>query len=159
MTMATFLTAGVAGIALVAVVVLCWQLRRQQRVHQASLNAILESNRAETETLRRRLDDLAAEAASRRASAGGLLITDIDEPATLVPDRVVVSATVGGPLIKLAAALHGLGQALSAPSRNRIRFEMRRELRRARKQRRREMRAAWRERRSASSQVEEGDAA
>ena len=61
-----------------------------------------------------------------------------------MPDRVVLSATVGEPLVKVVSFGHGLRRALSPESRNRIWFEVRREVRRARKQRRREMKEAWR---------------
>ncbi len=61
-----------------------------------------------------------------------------------VPDRVVLSAAVGEPLVKVVAFGHGLARAMSAESRNRIRFEVRREVRRSRKQRRRDMKDAWR---------------
>lgn len=54
-----------------------------------------------------------------------------------VPDRLVLTATLGAPLVKVAAFSHGIGRALSAESRNRIRFEMRREVRASRKRRRR----------------------
>jgi len=43
-------------------------------------------------------------------------------------------------VVKTASLAHGLRRALAAETRNRIRFEMRREVKRARKQRRREMR-------------------
>lgn len=57
-----------------------------------------------------------------------------------VPERAVLSVTVGTPLVKAAAFGHGLRRALSAESRNRIAFEMRREVKRARKARRRQAR-------------------
>src|SRR5206468_817921 len=80
---------------------------------------------------------------------GAYLITDagIERAAPTVPDRLVLSATLGEPLVKVVALGHGLTRALSAESRNKIRFEMRREVRRARKQRRRDMKEAWRQRR------------
>ena len=68
-----------------------------------------------------------------------------------MPDRVVLSATLGEPLVRAVALGHGVRRALSAESRNRIRFEMRREVRRARKQRRREMKDAWRRSRTEES--------
>jgi hypothetical protein len=61
-----------------------------------------------------------------------------------VSDRIVLSATLGEPLVKAAAFTFGVRRALSPESRNRIRFAMRREVRRSRKQRKQEMRAAWR---------------
>jgi hypothetical protein len=62
-----------------------------------------------------------------------------DQPAgdLAVPDRLVLSATLGEPLVKVAAFSHGVRRALRAESRNRIWFEMRREVRAARKRRRR----------------------
>ncbi len=48
-------------------------------------------------------------------------------------------------VIRLGSLGHGVRRALSAESRNRIRFEMKREVKRARKQRRVEQREAYRE--------------
>jgi hypothetical protein len=59
-----------------------------------------------------------------------------------VPERAVLSVTLGEPLVKLAAFGYGLRRALAPESRNRIAFEMRREVKRARKQRRRAARRA-----------------
>jgi hypothetical protein len=59
-----------------------------------------------------------------------------------VPERAVLSVTLGEPLVKLAAFGYGVRRALSAESRNRIAFEMRREVKRARKERRRAARRA-----------------
>jgi len=107
---------------------------------------------AETAELRERLDAL-SEQLERQATAepaqvgdAAYVITDAGEPRPEpnVPDRVVLSATVGEPLVKVVSFGHGLRRALSAESRNRIWFEMRREVRRTRKQRRREMKDAWR---------------
>ena len=62
-----------------------------------------------------------------------------------VPDRAVLSVTFGEPLVKVVAFGYGVRRALSPESRNRIVFEMRRELKRARKERRRGTRQARRE--------------
>jgi hypothetical protein len=53
-----------------------------------------------------------------------------------VPDRLVLSATLGEPLVKVAAFSHGVRRALSAEARNRIWFEMKRETRASRRRRR-----------------------
>jgi hypothetical protein len=53
-----------------------------------------------------------------------------------VPDRLVLSATLGEPLVKVAAFSHGVRRALSPESRNRIWFEMKRETRASRRRRR-----------------------
>jgi hypothetical protein len=84
------------------------------------------------------------------------LITDIGtearEGAEEVSSRLVLSATVGEPLVKLAAFAYGVRRALTPENRNRIRFEMRREIRRARKARRAAGRAAAAEARSQAAQ-------
>ena len=79
------------------------------------------------------------------------LITDVGESHEAqpeVPSRLVLSATVGEPLVKIAAFAYGVRRALTPENRNRIRFEMRREIRRARKARRAAGRAAAAEARS-----------
>ncbi|RLV50199.1 hypothetical protein D9V37_05600 [Nocardioides mangrovicus] len=62
-----------------------------------------------------------------------------------VGNQLVLSATLGEPLVKAAALAHGVRRALAPESRNRIWFHVRQEVRHTRKQRRREMRQAWRE--------------
>lgn len=111
----------------------------------------LASTQAETAALRDRLDRLTEQLERQsttmiRVDDPAYVITDAGAPALEpnVSDRVVLTATVGEPLVKMVAFGHGVRRALSAESRNRIRFEVRREVRRARKQRRREMKDAWR---------------
>jgi hypothetical protein len=107
---------------------------------------------AETAALSRRLDELseqldrAVERDRAQAQDSAYVITDAGEPRpdANVPDRLVLTATVGEPLVKVVSFGHGVRRALSAESRNRIWFEVRREVRRARKQRRRETKEAWR---------------
>ncbi len=55
-----------------------------------------------------------------------------------VQTRFVVSSTLGEPLVKALAFAFGVRRALAPANRNRIRFEMRREVRLARKRRRRD---------------------
>jgi hypothetical protein len=74
----------------------------------------------------------------------------VDEPAVLITDMSnegsepeptvsrVVSVTLAGPLIKVAALSHGLQRALSEDSRTRITHAFRRELKQQRKLRRRQ---------------------
>ena len=135
--------AGVAGAAamllLVAVVLLVMRRRRPA----ADLVAQLEEARRETDELRLRLDELTRRAvvpAAAEQEQADFVITHVGEPDDLapvaVPDRLVLSATVGVPLVKAAAFSHGVRRALSAESRNRIWFEMRREVRASRRRRR-----------------------
>jgi hypothetical protein len=121
--------------------------------------------RDQTDELRERLDALSQDLSTLRGGssqgAESYLITDagIERPAPNVPDRLVLTATLGEPLVKVVALGHGLARALSPESRNRIGFEMRREVRRARKGRRREMKEAWRQRRGEQRARPETEAA
>jgi hypothetical protein len=103
----------------------------------------LEALEERAVTLERSSAELSRTYAGDHAS---YLITDagLEKPEPNVPDRVVLSATLGEPLVKVIAFGHGVARALSPESRNRIWFEVRREVRRARRQRRRETKEAWR---------------
>jgi hypothetical protein len=159
-SLAAALAAVVVAVALLLVV-----MRRDAR-----LRADLGLARAESAELRARLAELEAAEARQRAPRAVVpaefVITDAgahpdederphDLPA--VPDRVVLGATLGEPLVKAVALAHGIRRALSAESRNRIRFAMRQEVRRTRRQRRREMKQAWR--RMQAAERASGDAA
>jgi len=120
--------------------------RRRGRAERAALLA-------EQRQLSARVEELSRAAATQRRIAdehADWVITRLGESeddavATRpVSDQLVLSAAFGEPLVKVLAFGHGVRRALSAESRNRIRFEVRREVRRARKQRRREMKDAWR---------------
>ncbi len=141
----------IAGAVVVLVLLTCALVMRSRSTSRRELAVALSTAQAETAELRSRLDALTdqldRQAASMiRVDDPAYVITDAGAPRLepTVADRVVLSATVGEPLVKVVAFGHGLRRALSAESRNRIWFEMRREVRRARKQRRREMKDAWR---------------
>jgi hypothetical protein len=143
------LITGAAVVLLLLACVLVLTLRG--RASRRELAASLSAAQSETAELRRRLDAL-SEQLERQSSTmirvddPAFVITDAGAPELQrsVADSVVLSATVGEPLVKVVAFGHGIRRALSAESRNKIWFEMRREVRRARKQRRREMKVAWR---------------
>jgi hypothetical protein len=130
--------AGAAAMLLVVTVVLLATRRRRP-----DLEAQLAAARQETDELRHRLEELTRPAVPEPDHAD-FVITHVGEtglsPAgeepVPVPDRLVLSATVGVPLVKAAAFSHGVRRALSAESRNRIWFEMRREVRASRRRRR-----------------------
>jgi hypothetical protein len=119
-------------------------LRRRNRT-RADLEAMLAAAQHEADDLRARLEELTALLTLARPGQPeqAYLITDAGaarpvvpvEDQIAVPDRLVLSATMGEPLVKVAALGHGLRRALSPESRNRIWFEMRREVRAARKRR------------------------
>lgn len=84
------------------------------------------------------------------------VITAIGDEQPAEPEQVTaVPARIDGKLfadivaresvIKAAGLAHGLRRALSAENRNRIRFEMKREVKRSRKQRRADLKAALRQ--------------
>jgi hypothetical protein len=156
--------AGAAAMLLLVTVVLAVTRRRRSR---RDLEAMLDAAQREADHLRHRLEELTgrpvgasrgpayleelfADPASPQHAAepqlAEFVITHVGEPDSgsdqptadlAVPDRLVLSATLGEPLVKVAALSHGVRRALRAESRNRIWFEMRREVRAARKRRRR----------------------
>ncbi len=144
------LIAGAVGVLVLVACVLALALRSRSSSRR-ELALALAAAQAETAELRSRLDALTVQldrqaASMIRVDDPAYVITDAGapRPEPTVADRVVLSATVGEPLVKVVAFGHGVRRALSAESRNRIWFEMRREVRRARKQRRRETKDAWR---------------
>ena len=144
------LIVGAAVVVLLVASALVGVLRSGARSRRELASALLTAQ-AETEALRSRLDALTVQMERQSSS-----MIRVDDPAYVITDAgshrleptvgdgVVLSATVGEPLVKVVAFGHGMRRALSAESRNRIWFEVRREVRRARKQRRREMKDAWR---------------
>ena len=110
----------------------------------------LITSRAEIEALRARVSDLADEVAAARVGVSPPspdaehLITSFGGSPSAGSGKVVVSAAIGEPLVKLAAFGYGVRRALSPQTRNRIAFEMRREVKRARKLRKRELRQPYR---------------
>jgi hypothetical protein len=138
------LWAALGGAAALALVLLGAALAvvltgRRTRAHEAAA-------RADMDSLRARVEELSAELATSRAAtvttpaADYVITTAGDLPRAQlpqVPERAVLSVTLGEPLVKLTAFGHGVRRALSPESRNRISFEMRREVKRARKARRR----------------------
>ena len=164
---------GAAAVAVaVAVGLLLVLLRRERRLRRRDerLEAELAAARAESAELRGRLATLERATTAPALRHAEFLITDAGqdrgpEPAGVaVPDGLVLSATLGEPVVRAMALAHGVRRALSAESRNRIRFAMRQEVRRTRRRRKREMKQAWRraqaeERRAQAAEPTSGDAA
>lgn len=151
-------TAALLVVALCAVLAVV--LRDRRRLAEA-----LATSRTDVEALRTRVDALTEQLDTVRGASPlvpeeGYVITRVtpgsdgpgsqpserDEEDYLdrVSNRVVLSATLGEPLVKAAAFGYAVRRALSPANRNRIAFEMRREVKRARKQRRRDARQARR---------------
>ena len=147
--------AAAAGAAAMLLLVVVLAVTRRRRSRQ-DLEAMLAAAQRESDLLRGRLEELTARAMPRPADRpaaparsveeqADFVITHVGEPepetaaptrGIAVPDRLVLSATLGEPLVKVAALSHGVRRALSAESRNRIWFEMRREVRASRRRRR-----------------------
>lgn len=70
---------------------------------------------------------------------------DPAQPAQTLDRAVFADLVLRESVIRFGSLAHGVRRALAPEARNRIRFEMRREVRRARKQRRLEQRLAYRE--------------
>jgi hypothetical protein len=132
----------------------------------------LQSARADLGRLQDRLDALARSLPSPAAAGGPpareqYLITSLaDQPETSdgVPGLAarpaghdLVTLALAESTIRLAALAHGVRRALSPENRNRIRFEMRQEVKRARRQRRRDLRDAKRHLRAQQSGGERAD--
>jgi hypothetical protein len=119
-----------------------------------ALVALLVAVRARARATR--AEETAAAAAVDDAGAGTYVITGVGTDVAAQPaDRDTVAARIDGRLfadvvaretvVKAASWSHGLRRALSAENRNRIRFQVRQETRRATRERRAETRQALRE--------------
>lgn len=170
------LLAAAGALALVALSVAVPVLRLVRRAAADAAAA-----HARVRALEERLAELGAPATRRTAPVpaaeepGSYQITRIDDPGQAI-DRPAdpptqTSARVEGrlfadivaqeSLIMAAGLTHGLRRALAPQTRNRIRFEMRREVKRARRQRRADLKAALRDlqARQRAELRDEGDAA
>ena len=164
--------AAAVTLALVVLLLLTTRARRRTREELRAARAAIEALRTQVDQLAQRSAgaERAHDPADAATGSGSheFVITslrDTGEPALVVPDddprgAAVVrqltvpefaSVAVGESLVKIVSFGHGLRQALSAENRNRIRFEVRREVKRARRQRRRDLKAARRHLRAQQS--------
>jgi hypothetical protein len=141
----------VAGVlALVALGLAVALLRARSRTDREVAAA-----RAETAELRAQLDELERRMARPTgpvAAEPEFVITRLGDPEPATPEP---AAPIGGALfadlvlretaVKAASLAYGVRRALDPETRNRIRFEMKREVKRARKQRKADTRQARRE--------------
>jgi hypothetical protein len=142
----------VGVLALVALMLLVALVRTR-----SSIERVLAESQAETAVLRdqvaaleRRLDrptprpeasfvitDLGLETTSDEA--------EVEQPTQTVGTALFADLLLRETVVKAASLAHGVRRALDPETRNRIRFEMKREVKRARKQRRADTREARRE--------------
>lgn len=122
------------------------------RARAATERALLAA-RAETAALRERLDRLELAAREPGPAEREYVITRLGEPeepegaavpVPMIEGRLFADLVLRESVVQAASLAHGVRRALAPEVRNRIRFEMRREVKRARKQRRLELREAKR---------------
>jgi hypothetical protein len=161
---ATAVLAAVAAVAVLAVVGLAVAVTTSVSGRRRAERE-LRTARESVDRLRARVEELshAVDVPSPHRPPGQeFLITSLgDEPSTpadqrdrapQLPAPAFVSLATRESLIRLVSLGHGVRRALSAESRNRIRFEVGREIRRARKARRRDLKEARRHLRAQSVQ-------
>jgi hypothetical protein len=108
--------------------------------------------RAEVAELRARLDELErAPTTTSVTSPAEFVITGLgrepseDAEGATVDGAVFADTVLRETVVKAASFAHGVRRGLAPATRNRIRFEMKQEVRRARKQRRADLKAAQRD--------------
>ncbi|KRF16246.1 hypothetical protein [Nocardioides sp. Soil796] len=141
---------GVVVLVLLACLALAVLALRRERV---GARAELEATRAEAAQLRERVDALARSVQPRHAPDEFVITavgdpTASDEPVSepqRIEGRLFADLVLRESVVKAAALTHGVRRALAPESRNRIRFQMKQEIKRSRKQRRIEIRDVRRE--------------
>jgi hypothetical protein len=118
----------------------------------------LQAAHDEALTLRAQIDDIERRLAASAAAGAGrhddteYVITHLGSepepqaaPVPMVDGSLFADLVLRETVVQAASLAHGLRRALAPEMRNRIRFEMRREIKRSRKQRRADLKAARRE--------------
>ncbi|WP_235735113.1 hypothetical protein [Nocardioides alcanivorans] len=140
MTTATSLTLVLCISTLVVLGVVAALLVRSSREQARRTQAALEQARVDAAELRARLDALTVAAAAPKVEE--FVITDLGsapEPtpvAQRIEGRLFLDIVARESVVKAAAFGHGIRWALTPENRNRISFEMKREVKRRRKERR-----------------------
>ncbi|GAA3542303.1 hypothetical protein [Nocardioides daeguensis] len=151
-------------VAVVALAVAAYRLLRSVRQARGHTEALLAAAAQDAEALREQLAGIEAELQARpEAAARGqrtpvavvddreYVITDLGQeqgprvPARVVPAPMFADILLRESVIKTAALAAGLRRALSPEVRHRIRFEMKREVKRSRKERKLMLKAARRD--------------
>ena len=153
--------AALALVVVLALVLFAVLMRDRSRVR-----AELAATRAEAAELRSRIDALAVQIAASRREPEEFVITHLgDTDPELDPvDSLPGDGRIDGKLfadlvlretvVKAAALGHGVRRAMAPETRNRIRFEIKREVRRSRKARKEETRQVRREMQDRRRQAE-----
>jgi len=153
MSQLNYFLIAVASVAVLLAGAAWWFARLRIQTIQGAQEDQLAALRGELASLAERLDQAETPKQPEGLSGGeAVVITRVGEDqgasgsgSPAASGRIVLSAAVGEPLVRTAAVLHGVRRALAPETRNRIRFEMKREVRRSRKQRKQDMKAAYRQ--------------
>ena len=133
-------------LAIAALTVTLLGLRRRVAELEARLDA--SSDADGTQEAPENLPQVSLDEAGTQFVITGLGADEVREPIEPVPTveaRLFGDIVLRETVVQAASLFHGLRRALSPESRNRIGFEMKREVRRSRKQRRADLREARRE--------------
>jgi len=139
-----------AALLVLALAACLLTLRRARRALEATRHEAAEL-RAVVEDVAARVDAGSADPSGASVEAPQYLITDLGaelvEPpvAQRIEGRLFADIVLRETVVKAASLTHGVRRALAPETRNRIRFEIRREVKRSRKQRRADLKAARRE--------------
>ena len=142
-----------AGLLLVVLMLAIVTVRGRRRVARRldAAHADAEALRVQVEEIRRRIEETPAVRAEQEYVITGLggfetgAGAPSSTPVETVPAPMFADIVLRETVVQAASLAAGLRRALSPEVRNRIRFEMRREVKRARKQRRADLRQARRE--------------
>lgn len=151
-------------VAVVALAVAAYRLSRSVRQARSHTDALLAAAAQDADALREQLAGIEAELRARQETTlrrertpvavvddREYVITDLGQengprvPARVVPAPMFADILLRESVIKTAALAAGLRRALSPEVRHRIRFEMKREVKRSRKERRLMLKAARRD--------------
>jgi hypothetical protein len=144
-------------IVLLSLAAVCVALGLALIVALGRLRAVTARSRTEIDALRQRLERLEERdagptpAAAPVAAAVEYVITDLGRPSEPEPEPVhlegaaFADVVLKETVVKAASLAHGVRRGLAPATRNRIRFEMKQEVRRSRKQRRADLKAAQRD--------------
>jgi hypothetical protein len=141
------------ALALVGLALLCVVLGLVLLVALLRLRKAGARSRAEIDALHERLDRLEARRAPEAGSEAPVefVITDLGQPGHPEPEPAPVDGATFADVVlretvvRAASLAHGVRRGLAPATRNRIRFEMKQEIRRARKQRRADHKVARRD--------------
>ncbi len=142
------------GLVVVLVLALALSLARSRRRTARSLAAArrdAEALREQVEAIERRLAEPTPRHRAEAPEQSEYTITTIGreepepEPVPMVPGPLFADLVLRESVVQAGSLVAGLRRALAPETRNRIRFEMRQEVKRARRQRRADLRQARRE--------------